>query len=345
VDTRDFEVIWAPIPTDWDEWARSFEFRFNGHSYRCEFGNMSNRVRLIAQAIHGALPESRTNYRNLLRLRHFVRHVKENPDSPAAKTWAPTSFWIRNIDWEEDSVVDLTRHLNFYVRYFDRKAPHILIHEESLGDASQQAPIRYPFGDFPPLISGRQLHDHLLRLWESTLDPIDPFRLFLYNYHILEYAAFYHLDKEIHQSVKRIVSAPETLSRPDDAVRHILDAMVEARKSDEAKIVEVVRQFVEPKKLWQEMQQNAAFFSSDVRFDGGFNLPAILKEDSTLELFEGVWIPKFPDTLRKLRNALVHSREARMATSVTPTKANYDRLRPWTRLASIAATDIILNWA
>jgi hypothetical protein len=72
-------------------------------------------------------------------------------------------------------------------------------------------------------------------------------------------------------------------------------------------------------------------------FDGGFRLPPLIKDDWKKEDFFTAWTPKLPDALRKIRNALVHSREARMVNVIAPTRKNYHLLRPWIQPLQIIA--------
>jgi hypothetical protein len=85
-------------------------------------------------------------------------------------------------------------------------------------------------------------------------------------------------------------------------------------------------------------------FADKVEFDGGFTANALVKDDWELEDFKSAWSPKTQHTLRKIRNALVHAREARMSEVIAPTRANQARLRPWTNLVSIMAQQVILYW-
>ena len=64
-DSRDLEIIYTPFPIDSDIAKRSFEFRFGGKRYRCEFAKSSDILLQIATAFIPAAPPSNTDYRNL----------------------------------------------------------------------------------------------------------------------------------------------------------------------------------------------------------------------------------------------------------------------------------------
>lgn len=138
------------------------------------------------------------------------------------------------------------------------------------------------------------------------------------------------------------MSSPDIVVRSDEASRRILDVLVDERTSEEAKITAIVQQAVDPAALWSEIESKADFFSEATEFDGGFVLPALIKKGWGLEDFKAAWTPKVPDAFRKLRNALLHAREQRMARCVAPTGRNQHLLRPWTALIGIASNQVIL---
>lgn len=252
-----------------------------------------------------------------------------------------TSFWIRNCEIAEADLPRLARHLNFYMRYFDRASPMVMLHEDTVGREGGR-PTRFLFGPFPAHIAARRLDSYMLTLWDSGLPSNGPVRSLLYNYQILEYAAFYYLKEELARTIRRIVSSPDIVVRADEASRRILDALVEERASEEAKITSVIQQAVDPAALWAEIATQETFFSKPTEFEGGFALPALINEGWSLEDFRRAWIPKVPDSFRKLRNALLHAREQRLSKCIAPTARNGSLLRPWSVLVSIASSQIIL---
>jgi len=272
----------------------------------------------------------------------YQHYEKEHPETGFAKDIIPTSFWIHVVDWDESIVLELARNLNFYMYYFHRSTPRILIHEEQPTSTTSTPLVRYPFGPFPNTISGRPLDPYLLGLWQSSVTA-DPFLRFLYNYQILEYSAFYYVQDGIRRKLENILRSPEMPLRAAEAVHAILDIVSEARQDDEAKFAAAIKQLVNPEALWKEIAQNMDSFSSDTKFDGGFEVSALLKNGWALDDFKAAWIPKFPEALRKIRNALVHAREARMSKVIAPTASNYSKLRPWTTLISVAAMHTMLH--
>lgn len=229
------------------------------------------------------------------------------------------------------------------MHYFDKETALVEIHENLPVESEQKESDRYRHGTFPDEIVGRPLDPFLLGLWQNSVYSSIRLR-FLYCYQILEYAAFYHIKEGTLRTIKRVVSAPNASMYMDDAVRQIADVMSEERMNDEAKIAYMVQQLVDPDLLWKEIEPNLGFLCRESEFDGGFKIPALVRASCDSDEFRSVWHPKFIDSVRKIRNALVHGRESRMSGVISPTRRNDDLLRPWLAPLSATALQAILYW-
>lgn len=341
LDTKDIEFIYAPIHETSHERQRSFEFRWKGKVYVCEFSDSSNRLTLLVGGTRFVKPPSDTNHRNVANLNRFLRITRKDNHDGTISTFKVTSFWVRNVELEEDELVSFARHLNFYMRHFDRHSPIIMIHGEPVVEKSD-LPVRYPYGDFPKSIIGNDLDPFLLSLWESSVLSADPYRAFLYSYQIIEYAAFYYLKDEVDRAIKRILLSPDLPSTIDNSSRQILDTLVEERSSDESKFNSVVLQCVDPKKVWAQIEPRIQIFSKPTEFVGGISISPLVNADWNLKDWETSWHPKLPDTLRKIRNAIVHAREQRQVRTLSPNAKNQHLLRPWVAIISELALQVIL---
>ena len=83
------------------------------------------------------------------------------------------------------------------------------------------------------------------------------------------------------------------------------------------------------------------FFSEPTEFDGGFTAEALIRPGWEYEDFANIWLPTLPNTLRKIRNCLVHARERRMVSTIVASKANQKRLQPWQMVIEIIAGQVI----
>jgi hypothetical protein len=341
-NNRAMEIIYTALGIDENVAKRSFVFRFDGREYPCKFGSSSDKLIRIALATRPISGATQTAHRLLPSFWqwNFQNRPRLGEQEERTPKTTPISFWIENIDWEPSRTIELANHLNFFMYYFHRISPLIEIYEESTPQEPYwQAP--YPFGSFPEIIAAKTIDSYLLRLWRSTVS-VDPLRKFLYNYQIVEYAAFYYVQDAVLQSVKKIIQSPETPSRIPEAVRAVVESVTESRMEDEAKLPIVIKQLTSVDDLWKEIEPRKEFFSRELVFDGGFSLPPLIKAEWNVEDFKTAWIPKYPDSLRKIRNALVHSREARMAKNIAPTSANMTKLRPWAALIATTAMQVVL---
>jgi hypothetical protein len=327
IDSKDLEFIYTPLPVEPEVRERSFSFRFQDRLYRCEFGDASSRLLSIASAAEPTRPGTHTGFRNLQYFGLF----------PPSK---PTSFWIRDVEWDENAVIELAQHLNFYMHYFDRETPRILIHDDPSISKAPSNCVRYPHGPFPSDIIGHTFDAFLLCIWSNTIEG-HPCLCFLRSYQILEYAGFYYLPEDLLQTVRKAVLRPDINTRLHETTRLILDVVSDQRGKDEKRIDAVVKRSVDLDTLWGEIQPNLEYFCSPIQFDGGFTVQPFTKKE-TLNSFKQEGLGKFLEAMHKVRNCLVHARESRACQSIAPTRANYTRLEPWLRPLSLMAMQTIL---
>ena len=341
-DTRELEVIFTVLEGEDDLLERSFKFLYRGTSYDCSFGPSSPRLRSIARRARPSLRVSASHFRNLQPFYRFEHMLEQHPEEDYVKNGRPTSFWIRGIDgYDDDSVGDLVRNLNFHMSYFDRHTPTILIHEDP-GPSHKVDDLHAPrSGGFPKLLSGQDIDQHLLVLWESARSG-DPFLRFIHYYQILEYVGFYHVTDKIRREIERAILASDALSRPDRVAQQVLDAMTTYSRGDDTKINDMIVECVDLREMWDMLNGSLAIFSQEVELDGGFVLPALVNASISFEDFVQTWNKQFPQALHQVRNALVHARERRQSTTIAPTIANHSRLSPWLLPLSQTAARVML---
>ena len=340
--TREFEVIYTVLTKGNYLLDRRFDFRFKGICYHCSFEASSERLRSIARKARPSGNPSGSDFRNLQLYYRFEHALEERPDAAFVKDGRPTSFWIRGIDdYDDDRIGDLVRHLNFYMSYFDKDTPVILIHEEAVASNKADALHPSPIGYFPETLSGQDIDQHLLILWESARIG-DPFLRFIHYYQILEYAGFYYVKDQVRREVERAIAAPDAMARPEKVAEQVLDAISEEKRTDEQKINAMIEECVDLQEMWDVLDGSLADFSKEVKLDGGFILPALVSASTGREDFVQSWNRQFPGALHRVRNALVHARESRQSTMIAPTTANHARLFPWLLPLSQTAARVML---
>lgn len=341
-DSKDVEFIFGPLRTDDDLLNREFTFVYRDREYVCGYVDASDRLELIGAAARPVGPASGTEHRNISAFRTFARMKRMAEEAGRPFDVRQAVFRIRNVDVTESDLWELARHLNFYMKYFDRQSPRIVLHEELPPKAQVHKLGRYPFDAFPKTLSATALDPYLLALWETASTAPDPIRRFLYSYQILEYGAFYFVRDDIARLVRRLLAAPNLGDRLDDVSRQVLDVVAEDKASDEAKLVAMVQQNVDPSYLWNEIESREEFFARSTDFEGGLSLPALIKQGWRCDDFRAAWIPKLPDTLRRLRNGLVHAREQRQSKCVMPSRTNQSLVLPWAALSMATANQVVL---
>ncbi|HUT37452.1 MAG TPA: hypothetical protein VNE39_28485 [Planctomycetota bacterium] len=338
-DSRDMEFIFTAQPVGREITERGFTFDMAGAQYRCDFSPASKRLLEIARCFEPAGRVSATGWRNLADLMMYAR--LSGGLGSAAQPVAATSFWIRDLQFDEEAVHTLATNLNFYMSYFDLRSPRILVHDPVLAGESVPSVNRFPLGEFPKRISGHVLDRYALDLWHSARDAQDSFRQFLFYYQILEYISFYQIKQEILESVRRVLLAPNMHDRLDAVCRNVIDAMQEDRTEPYAKLNSLLKKAADPAVVWRQIEPLADYFSCEMAFEGGVKLAPLLKAGWGAADFSAAWVPAFPQALRDLRNALVHARESRQVGTIPPTRRNYRLLSAWVGPIAVCAMQVM----
>jgi hypothetical protein len=252
----------------------------------------------------------------------------------------PLSFWIRNLEWNEDEVLALVTHLNFHLSYFDARSPVVLIHTPPYPTTTVK-PTRYTADKFPERITANETDPTLLYLWREAMFG-EPAQRFLYYYRIIEYSAVAYLDSSARAALRVALALPNAL---DDlsAVTESVVAAVQRMKTDEFGRYEMLlKEVVPPKLLWRELNLNIGTFTTDTKFEGGFVVSALFSEGRTEATFTTQDIVTFAKAIRDIRNALSHGRDQKTGTTIMPTTHNSARLQPWIGPIRVAASQVIL---
>lgn len=343
LDSNKLECIYTLLDKKDPCISRDFDFTIDGRTYHCRFGDASDRLLLISKFSRRVKEVSRADYRNLMPLRAYM-------DPKFAEPWEegffaegkPISFFIDGFErFNEDEILEISKHLNFFMLYYDTESPWIFIHPVVSEEVAPVKQLQFIETHFPTKISTCCQDPFLLDL--AMAAHMETGRLsFVYYYQVLEYAAFYYVHSDVRKEMLRVIASPDIHANPDRYITKLLDAMGDIRQSDEAKLNKIVEIRCSPEIVWKELQQNLPYFSKRQVFEGGFVVEPFISEDMTLESFSTMWVPKMPDTLRKIRNALVHGRENRLGASISPTEANEIKIRPWVPVIRRIAQQVII---
>ncbi len=338
-ETKKLEFIWTalPMPPPWSDIpGRKFTFRFKEKSYPCRFEAASKELLVVAKHFAPGASTS-TNFRNLVPFSFLASAEKTGANLPKFEA---LSFWIDNIDWDNDEILDLVNHLNFYLKYYDSISPVVLVYYPKEAE-SLKPQTRYPYESFPTHINAREIDDVMLILWDASRQG-DNARQFLYCYRIIEYASVTHLESKARLDIKRILAAPHAVSELSAITNQVMDALQRSKLEDFQKCETLLREIVKPSLLWREIKENKSAFSGVTKFDGGFELGALIAPEATEATFETKGVDIFHKAIRDIRNALSHGKDSRSSGVITPTSRNFQKLRPWVSLVSIAAAEVML---
>jgi len=346
VDTNTMECIHTILGTDDPEFSRRFKFTLEGKIYSCEFAESSGRLLALSEYFERTRRYTSTEYRNLVEFRDFMEYSAEAKREAFEEEYfqemKPISFYVRGFKcFDEDEIIDVSKHLNFLMLYYDRNSPFIIIHsiERELPERPKQLELLEP--TFPSNIISRRKDQFLLDL-AFTGFKVVPRLQFLYYYQILEYSAFYYIDSEIKREILKVISTPDVVSNPDKYIPRIMDKVSESSQLEEAKIDRIVQIACDPNVIWEEVRQNRPYFLNGQEFDGGFAIDPFISEDITSDGFAAMWHPKTMKTLRNIRNALVHGRERRVSLIISPTRENDLKLMPWISIIRRIAEQVII---
>jgi hypothetical protein len=341
VDTNIAEFIWTAVSNDEEIATRSFTFNFNGFNYKCYFAQASDRLEMVATHAVLRFWDSPSEHRNILSLRQYFRDREEDPDQ--VEGFSPISFFIEGFNsYDETFLVELSKNLNFHMKYFDRGTPVISIHSIAESSEIAKEPIKYINDSFPNIIVSKSKDPLLLDFASEALQSDIRLR-YLYYYQIIERASYFYLGDSTKSKLNKLLNSPDIQNNTDIYIERITEAVLEeARADDESKVEKVTKSLCNPQNLWKEISSNIAFYSKPTPFDGGFTTNPIMPEGSDYDYFCSCWHPSLIHQIRHIRNALAHGREKTFGSVISPTRHNDQLLRPWVTIIRRVAEDIIL---
>ncbi|MGD8499576.1 MAG: hypothetical protein PVJ86_02950 [Phycisphaerales bacterium] len=301
VDLNEVEFIFAYLKPD-DESARSyvdrsFTFNFLGNKLDCCFKEPSSRLFELAKRIRwlpsipsigGAIARQLRAFRDAQRLDSLPEMAKEYfaervPRSFIVKTEKP----LLDCDWEQ-----LSRHINFHMRYYDRKTPIIEVrYEDKSKEVEAVSERRFLADSFPTAMAAHEIDDFMLQLMEIAA-MTSPRFAFIYYYQVIEYAGFYFVDEKSKRQIRQFLTDPSMVMCPEDKVSELLTVLSDLQRSDDVKICRVIEDYCDPCIVWQEVENDRVFFSSPVEFEGGYQLPALIAGDMSVDTWQAMWMPK-----------------------------------------------------
>ena len=295
-------------------------------------------------AENAAYPQnSDTSFRNLRSFSDYTRRptgLGEREKRIRDYFGKPTSFFIRNIEWDEEEVLETLRHISFYLRYYDALSPFVLIHPP-VDETIVNPQARYIHGAFPATINSQSLHPTLLSFWTAGADQEADLK-FLQYYRIIEFVTSFYLASEKMTAVRRVLATPDLASRLGPAVDTLVALIREDKPDPYTRFTKVVTDLVDKELIWREICANGWAFTEKVVFDGGYAQDALVSSVANFDCFGPQGLTAMARAFRGIRNALAHGGEAQSGEVILPTAANLKRLQPWVHLITVAAGQVVL---
>jgi hypothetical protein len=326
------EFIYAVVPENVKTQNRKFKFFYNGIEFQAHFGPPTENLKFIALGFRATDIQSDTTYRNL---RMFYDYFKNNQSESLKRFFenkTPTSFFVEgDFSKIDNDFIGLSKHLNFYMKYFDRSTPTILIYNPDKEKEIYTMPCHTDKQQFPEIINSKKIDPVILDLMHVALETSNIRLKYLFYYQILEYCSYYHLNDELKRKLNNIVKNPDVMNNSTHYSRVIIEEFKNYFKTndDKQKLEKLIIDFCEYDDIKLEIKGNHKYFAQDLIFEGGFKISALIKNEEEAESPSKDIMKTIVDKIDKIRNVLVHIRESRENKVILPTQKNNHQLIPY----------------
>lgn len=348
--TQTLEFIYAPLLETVPLLARKTSFFYNGLEFKSEFKEPTNSLIFLSNGFEELEPDGESNYRNL---RQFRDYYREDQQTSQMKTFyedkKPFCFFISG-DFKKikNEFIPFCKHINVYLRFFDRKAPIISIINIEPKIEDFTIPCKSNEVDYPSSIATNTIDPVALDLLHIANETGNPRLKYLFHYQVLEYFAYYYLDEELKRKLSNILKNPDILHNYGNYSKIIIEELKDYtnNNSDKHKLTKLISDYLTVDDILNEIKSNLKFFSTDIEFDGHFKLPALITD---IKIFDKIYseaketkekrkekekikqdlINTISDRIERIRNVLVHIRESRENKVIYPTKNNNTKLLPY----------------
>lgn len=340
------EFVYGPIDPKKSIKSREFEFLYNGTTFKCKFGEMSSSLVLLAKAFKANERESLSDYRNLRFLRDFL---SENHYEELRNRSFLASFFIEgDFNTINSDFVGLSKSLNFYMSYFDRGTPRILIHAKEIDNAKYKDPCLHElFDTFPKKIKATTIDSTLLDTFMVAHRAVNVRLKFIFYYQVLEYSSYYYLDTKIQTKIQKILNDPQILDRPDHFSKSLIEDLKDhfSQKDDTIKLEKTITENVSIEDVRNELEVYKEFFEQDLEFEGGLRIDRILNGTNAIEHLKEADLILIKKNIERIRNVLVHLRESRENKVILPTQKNDNKILPYLFLLRRIAEKVAINFS
>ncbi|GAB4024003.1 hypothetical protein [Spirosoma koreense] len=343
------EFIYFPRKTSEKILQRNFSFNYDDDIFRCYFQNSSKTLELIAKAFKPIKPPSETNYRGLRIFKDFFT-VDDQPEfvKEFFQNSQPYSFYVEgNLDKYENDFSYLLTLLNFYIEYFDRKSPKIILYRQEKNTNNYKIPCFTQSGNaFPNIINATKMDLTVLETLDVARKTDDVRLKFIFYFQVLEYCTYYYLDNNIKKDLDQILKRPDINSKSTQYTKAILEKLQDhfyRLKDDSLKMDKTINDYLTIDDIKLELKENINFFCEDINFDGGLVITKLFSKPEDINNTSSL-LSTVRKNIEKIRNVLVHLREQRENKVILPNPDNDKRLLPYLYVIKRMAENIALQY-
>ncbi|RWU08227.1 hypothetical protein [Pedobacter chitinilyticus] len=347
-DSKTIEYIYTPLNEEDAIVGRKFNFYFRGDEFEAEFSEPSDALRVLSKGFREKKISSSTNYRNLSKFRDF--YIKDDLPNHIQRYFEkkkPISFKVKgNFKGVEENFVEFSKNLNFYLEYYDRRSPFILIYEVDAETENFSVPCYNNSNDYPKTMNVRKLDPVLIDLFEVARVTSNTRMKFLFYFQVLEYCSYYHFSEEFKRKITNIIKRPDLIENSSFYGKLITEEFKDNFKQndDSAKLEKLIIDFLSIEDIKLEIAENIEYFKKDITFDGGFVISALVGSVQELDNTSKTFLKTVKTNVEKIRNVLVHIRESRENKIILPTTRNTNLLSPYLHLIQRIAEKVALQY-
>jgi hypothetical protein len=359
------EFIFAPLSDDHHFLKRKTKFYYKGIEFETEFNEPTEALKILSVGFRKLDSPNDSQYRNLEVFCDFFRTSDQNDQMKNYfKDKKPYSFFVKG-DFKKikNDFVPFCKHLNVYLRFFDRRAPIIAIVNNEPKSESFSIPCYTNKSSFPEQINGNSIDPVAIDLLQVAQETGNGRLKYLFYYQVLEYFAYYYLDEELKRKLSNLLKSPDLLHNSSIYTRTIIEELKDYSNhtSDKQKLTRLLSDYITVDDIANEVKCNIKNFTNDLEFDGHFKLSAIISDEKLFDkLFNDGkeskekkkerlksrtdFIISIADRLDNIRNVLVHIRESRENKVILPTRGNNRKLIPYIYLIRRIAETIAIKY-
>lgn len=343
-----WEFIFTPEKKTNPILKREFNFNYEGKTFNCSFNKSSRFLKFFAETFRPTKSEGLSGYRNLRPYRDYYSKNKPDYVKEYFKTREPYSFYVKGpLDLLNDKV-EFTKTLNFYLSYYDRESPVIQIFPTENIESETKLPCYSLFDSFPTEINGNKIDLTLLDILNVANRTKDIRLEFIFYFQVIEYSAYYYLEKEDDDKLRQILKRPDVNYNATDYIKEIMEVLADRfninKSSDKSRIEKTIKNFCGINDLRIELEENESAFKVPIEFDGGLKLKELFKDKSAIESGGNGVMDSIINNVSKIRNVVVHLRESRENTVILPTEKNNKLMLPYLYLLRRIAEKVALQF-